>query len=113
MNGKKLLSLFLIFLIMAPPTQGWSIDPTSRLEDQARFHLQKIGPELPPPPGQLQRMPVSPPPEAKILTTAPRQPEEVSAAEKRAAEYGISIKQFGYSFFYKPPPSAGQRVWRR
>jgi protein involved in polysaccharide export with SLBB domain len=40
-----------------------------------------------------------------VLTTAPRQPEETSAAEKRAAEYGLAVKQFGYSFFYKPPES--------
>ncbi len=38
-----------------------------------------------------------------MLTTAPRQPEQTSAAENRAAEYGLSVKQFGYSFFYKPP----------
>ena len=27
----------------------------------------------------------------------------MSAAEKRAAEYGLAVKQYGYSFFYKPP----------
>jgi polysaccharide export outer membrane protein len=38
-----------------------------------------------------------------MLTTAPRQPEETSEVERRAAENGLSVKQFGYSFFYKPP----------
>lgn len=110
MNAKQLLSLFLIFLMIAPPTQGWSQvpveDPGRRLEDQARFHLQRITP-APGPGAQLPPVtpsPPSPPPEpAKILTTAPRQPEEFSAAEKRADEYGLAVRQFGYSFFYKPP----------
>ncbi len=112
MDARKCLSLLLIFLIMAPPTQGWSQaqeteDQNRRLEEQARFHLQKITPE-PLPSSQLPPItpspPPSPPPEsAKILTTAPRQPEEFSAAEKRAEEYGLPVKQFGYSFFFKPP----------
>jgi len=76
------------------------------LEEQAQIHLQKIGP-LPPISKELtpQAKPLSSPAEepAKVLTTAPRQPEEVSAAEKRAAEYGLKVKQFGYGFFYKPP----------
>ncbi len=85
---------------MGQPPEG------SRLEDQAQFYLQRIGPQprlstqLPP-----QSKPLPPPAEepAKVLTTAPRQPEEVSAAEQRAAEYGLKVKQFGYSFFYKAP----------
>ena len=37
--------------------------------------------------------PATPSPDPnKVLTTAPRQPEEASAAEKRAAEYGLSRK---------------------
>lgn len=77
-----------------------------RLEEQAQFYLQRVGPQ-PPVPGEPQPPPKpapAPAPEPdKVLTTAPRQPEETSAAEKRAREYGLAVKQFGYKFFSKPP----------
>jgi polysaccharide biosynthesis/export protein len=123
---KKVISLILIFLL-ALPLNCWSqLSPGSRpqspgseqpeekrgLEDQAQYYLQRVGPQgqpqtQPPISGQLpsQVKPLPPPTEtpAKVLTVAPRQPEETSAAEKRAAEYGLNVKQFGYSFFFKPP----------
>ena len=115
MNFKKLICLLLTFLL-ALPVQGWSQpaqspEDKSRLEEQAQFYLQKIGPQ-PAPAGQgLGMLPPqlpSPQPQpagepARIVTAAPRQPEETSAAEQRAAEYGLDVKQFGYSFFYRPP----------
>ena len=42
---------------------------------------------------------------AQILTTAPRQSEEISAVERRAWSQMMFLKQFGYSFFYQPPAS--------
>jgi protein involved in polysaccharide export with SLBB domain len=39
------------------------------------------------------------------MTTAPRQPEEISEVERRAWEQHLFLKQFGYSFFYQPPAS--------
>lgn len=119
MTCRKFICLLLIFLILFP-VPGWgqlalspgqSPDEQKKLEDQAQFYLQKFGPQPTPVeqiPGQLS--PQQPKPlqlpsaeSVKMLTTAPRQPEETSAAEKRAAEYGLSVKQYGYSFFYKPP----------
>jgi polysaccharide biosynthesis/export protein len=111
---RKIISLFLICLIVLPPTQGWS----QRLEDQAQFYLQQIEPgkatstrpeQLPPaqPPVKTElprQLPTSPQP-AQVLTTAPRQPEEISAAERRAWTRMMFVKQFGYSFFYQPPAS--------
>jgi len=106
MIPRKIISLLLIFLLLVPTTQSWG-QKTPDMEDQARFYLQRIVPaplsgELP---GQKpQPMPAPAPPEpAKIPTAAPRQPEEVSAVEKRAEANGMPVKQFGYSFFYKPP----------
>jgi len=92
-----------------PPGPDQPNEDKRRLEEQAQFYLQRIGPQPTPPAvsGQLPPQPsplrVPTPEPAKALTTAPRQPEETSAAEKRAAEYGLDVKQFGYSFFYKPP----------
>ena len=40
MVARKIISIFLVFMIFLPPTQGWS----QPLEDQAQFYLQKIGP---------------------------------------------------------------------
>jgi len=118
MNFKKLICLWFTILLVFPapcwsqtPPPGLDKKPEEkdRLEDQAQFYLQRIGPQpsqlpisgqLPPQP-KPQPIPTAEP--DKILTTAPRQPEETSAAEKRAAEYGLAVKQFGYSFFYKPP----------
>jgi protein involved in polysaccharide export with SLBB domain len=121
MHFKKLICLWLMVYMIFPP-QCWSQLPPglggntqqgtgtqpggSQLENQAQFYLQKIAPQAPIS-GQLPRQanPLQPPEEeaAKVLTTAPRQREETSAAEKRAAEYGLKVKQFGYSFFYQPP----------
>jgi protein involved in polysaccharide export with SLBB domain len=118
MKFKRLICLWLIVYLLLP-AQCWSQIPPpsfkpedkSKLEDQAQFYLQRVGPQpfqAPTPiPGQLTPqtapLPAPAPEPAKILTVAPRQPEETSAAEKRAAEYGLNVKQFGYSFFYKPP----------
>ena len=114
MVARKIISIFLIFMIFLPPTQGWG----QRLEDQAQFYLQNIGPGQSPSaqPGQLpttqppvrtelpRQLPTSPQP-AQILTSAPRQPEEISAVERRAWTRMMFVKQFGYSFFYQPPAS--------
>jgi protein involved in polysaccharide export with SLBB domain len=116
---KKLISLLLIFLLTLPancwsqptlPGLGQQPEDKAKLEDQAQFYLQRIGPQqmqspisgqLPP---QAKPVPAAPIPEApKAPMAAARQIEEISAAEKRAAEYGLSVRQFGYSFFYKPP----------
>jgi polysaccharide biosynthesis/export protein len=115
MQAKKFISLLLVISFLISPTQGWcqkvdlgSSEPVSppKMEDQARFYLQRITPGPPSsgdlPPSKPQPQPYAPEP-AKMLTTAPRQPEEISASERRAAEYGMPVKQFGYSFFYKPP----------
>jgi protein involved in polysaccharide export with SLBB domain len=115
MISRKVISLLLIFSLLAPTTQGWGQktpdtqrlgQKTTDMEDQARFYLQKIVPS--PDMGRLQEQkpqpsPTPTPEPAQILTTAPRQPEEVSAVEKRAEANGMPVKQFGYSFFYKPP----------
>lgn len=37
---KKFLTLILIYMLLIPPTQGWS----QKYEDQAQFYLQQIGP---------------------------------------------------------------------
>lgn len=115
---KKLICLLLILLIAlpancwsqpAPPGLGQQPEDKNRLEEQAQFYLQRIGPQPTQPygsgqlPPQARPLPAPVPEQAKTLTTAPRQPEETSAAEKRASEYGLNVKQFGYSFFYKPP----------
>ena len=115
MTGKKLLCLILCLFILVPPTQGWS----QKYEDQAQFYLQQIGPgQAPGPAPQRQALPqaiqarpelppqaVTPPAPAQILTTAPRQPEEISHVERRAWAHRMFLKQFGYSFFYQPPAS--------
>ena len=51
MVARKIISIFLAFMIFLPPTQGWG----QRLEDQAQFYLQNIGPGQAPSaqPGQL------------------------------------------------------------
>jgi polysaccharide biosynthesis/export protein len=119
MTGRKFICLLLVFLILFPgpgwsqlaSSPGQSLDEQKKLEEQAQFYLQKFGPQQTPAPQISGQLPLQQPkslqsPAAesgKILTTAPRQPEEASAAEKRAAEYGLSVKQYGYSFFYKPP----------
>jgi protein involved in polysaccharide export with SLBB domain len=104
--ARRIISLILVVMFLVPPPPGWG-QADQRLEDQARFYLQRIGP-TPPPSDQLPPPTPAPPPtprpeEAKVLTTAPRQVEELSAVEKRAADFGLPVKQFGYSFFYKPP----------
>lgn len=104
MTGKKFISYILICLFLLPPTQGWS----QPLEEQAQYYLQQVGPLTKPEAADKAKMPPQRPqpvPAPKVLTTAPRQPEETSAIEKRAADHGLFIKQFGYSFFYQPPAS--------
>ena len=114
MMVRKIISIFLVFMIFLPPTQGWG----QPLEDQAQFYLQNIGPGQSPsiqrgpststqPPARTElprQLPASPQP-AQTLTSAPRQPEEVSTAERRAWTRMMFVKQFGYSFFYQPPAS--------
>jgi protein involved in polysaccharide export with SLBB domain len=113
MITRKIISLLLIFAFLLPPAQGWGQrldqeEPKAlRMEDQARFYLQKITPG-PPTSGELPPAKPQPPPSpaaepAKVPTAAPRQPEETSAVERRAEQYGMPVKQFGYGFFYKPP----------
>jgi len=113
MLARKIISAFLAFLIFLPPTQGWS----QPLEDQAQFYLQQIGPaQTPARPGTplTAQPPISPelpkqiapsPKTTQVLTTAPRQPEDISTIERRAWAQRMYIKQFGYSFFYQPPAS--------
>jgi protein involved in polysaccharide export with SLBB domain len=114
MLARKVISLFLAFMIFLPPTQGWG----QPLEDQAQFYLQNIGPgQAPAPqPGSLpspqppvktdlpRQIAPSPKP-AQVLTSAPRQPEDISTIERRAWAQRMYLKQFGYSFFYQPPAS--------
>ena len=126
MTIREIISLILVLTILLPPANCWAqmeqlqqmqqkqeqpsqpSTPTEqqKMEEQAKYYLQKIGPggvpmeQLP----AIKPAPPIPMPEpAKILTTAPRQPEEISVAERRAEENGLVLKQFGYSFFYKPP----------
>lgn len=114
MVARKIISIFLAFMIFFPPTQGWG----QRLEDQAQFYLQNIGPGQSPAPqaGQtpstqppispdLPRQAAPPPKATQVLTSAPRQPEDISTIERRAWAQRMYIKQFGYSFFYQPPAS--------
>jgi protein involved in polysaccharide export with SLBB domain len=120
MIARKVLSIFLAFLIFLPPTQGWS---QPALEDQAQYYLQNIGPgQAPTRPGTpltplaplvpqapissdlLKQLPPGSKP-AQVLTAAPRQAEDISAIERRAWAQKMFIKQFGYSFFYQPPTS--------
>ncbi len=122
MAPKKLLSLVLIALILLPtpgwgqflgpqtskeaPDQGGPGEAPSSLEDQAQFYLQRISPLGPPSAGQLPPAPPPPPPTLPMVPmppAAPRLPEEISAVEKRAADFGMDVKQFGYSFFSQPP----------
>ncbi len=112
---KKIISLFLIYLLLLPTTQVCG--QTQRLEDQAQFYLQNIGPGQGPSgqPGlpstqtptrsDLPRQAPTSPQPAQILTTAPRQPEEISEVERRAWAQRMFLKQFGYSFFYQAPAS--------
>ncbi|HAY20938.1 MAG TPA: hypothetical protein DCY27_01975, partial [Desulfobacterales bacterium] len=114
MVARKIISIFLAFLIFLPPTQGWG----QRLEDQAQFYLQNIGPgqttstqsgplpsPLAPVRSELPKQIPDAPKTSQVLTTAPRQPEDISTIERRAWAQRMYIKQFGYSFFYQPPAS--------
>jgi len=113
MVARKIISIFLVFMIFLPPTQGWG----QPLEDQAQFYLQQIGPaQTATTPGTpiVTQSPVSPdlprqvgpsPKTTQVLTSAPRQPEDISTIERRAWAQRMYIKQFGYSFFYQPPAS--------
>jgi protein involved in polysaccharide export with SLBB domain len=119
MSFKQLVSLILVCLFLLPPTQGWG--QSQNLENQAQFYLQNIGPgQGPSQPGPLPspqistqppistRLPsqvTTPAQPAQMLTTAPRQPEEISQVERRAWVQRMFLKQFGYSFFYQPPAS--------
>jgi protein involved in polysaccharide export with SLBB domain len=111
--ARKIISGFLAALIFLPSTQGWS----QPLEDQAQFYLQNIGPgqapsrptPIPSPQAPLssdlprQTLPASK--TSQVLTTAPRQAEDISAIERRAWAQKLFVKQFGYSFFFQPPAS--------
>ncbi len=113
---RKIISLLLAFLIFLPPAPVWGQQSQQSLEDQAQYYLQNIGPGQaplrPPTPvtqvpfsSELMRQPLSSPKPAQVLTTAPRQSEDISAIERRAWAQKMFIKQFGYSFFYQPPAS--------
>jgi protein involved in polysaccharide export with SLBB domain len=128
-NWKKVICWLQILLILCPASPAWS-QAGQDYDDQARYYLQDIGPRREPStPGPITPQPVLPPlgtripglemmPKpgdelyrretrprvpAQVLTTAPRQPEEISAVERRAWERYLFLKQFGYSFFYQPP----------
>jgi protein involved in polysaccharide export with SLBB domain len=116
MSFKQLVCLVLVVQLLLPSTPVWG--QTQRLEDQAQFYLQHIGPGQTPSPQPLQlpptlppvrpglpRQAITPPQPAQILTTAPRQTEEISEVERRAWAQRMFLKQFGYSFFYQPPAS--------
>jgi protein involved in polysaccharide export with SLBB domain len=109
---KQLVSLILVGLFLLPPTPGSA--QSQKLENQAQFYLQNIGPGPLPAPQISTQPPVgtglpvqvpAPAQPAQILTTAPRQPEEISQVERRAWVQRMFLKQFGYSFFYQPPAS--------
>jgi protein involved in polysaccharide export with SLBB domain len=114
MVARKIISIILAFMIFLPPTQGWG----QRLEEQAQFYLQNMGPGQSPAPRSgltpSTQPPISPdlprqaapaPKATQVLTSAPRQPEDISTIERRAWAQRMYIKQFGYSFFYQPPAS--------
>jgi protein involved in polysaccharide export with SLBB domain len=119
MSFKQLLCLVLVVQLILPTALVWG--QTQRLEDQAQGYLQNIGPgqgQSTQPP-QMPQMPSTQPPigsmlpqqaptpsqPVQILTTAPRQTEEVSEVERRAWAHRMFLKQFGYSFFYQAPTS--------
>jgi len=116
MTGKKIVSLCTLFFWLIQLSHGWG----QSLNDQAEVYLQRIGPGQPavssrpifPQESRISGIPkriggrtseAQEVPPAQILTTAIRQPEEVSAIEKRALKQLIFLKQFGYSFFHEPP----------
>ena len=121
MNGHKIICLFLTILLLLPTSswsqipglggsqhqknrRNWKTKPNFIAEDRPpRIATSSAGQITGQLPSQQAQIPSQPPEPTKMLTTAPRQPEQTSAAENRAAEYGLSVKQFGYSFFYKPP----------
>lgn len=116
MSLKQLMCLVLVVQLILPTTQGWG--QTQRLEDQAQFYLQNVGPgqapstqpaplpsAQPPIRPELPRQAATPFQPAQILTTAPRQSEEISEVERRAWAHRMFLKQFGYGFFYQPPAS--------
>lgn len=113
MSFKQHVSLLLVLMLLLPSTQGWS--QGQKLEDQAQFYMQQIGPTSPgstgqagsqsPTQTQLPSQATRPAPTPQILTTAPRQREEISEVERRAWAQRMFLKQFGYSFFYQPPAS--------
>lgn len=130
-NWKKFICWVQIFLLACPASPAWGQMPQD-YDDQARYYLQDIGPRREPgAPGPLTPQPMVPqlpgmripglerpvrpeselirpelrPKAAQILTAAPRQPEEISAIERRAWDRHLFLKQFGYSFFYQPPAS--------
>ena len=107
---RKIISTFLAFLIFLPTTQGWS----QPLEDQAQFYLQQIGPAqtaVRPGTSLPTQSPISPelpkqiapsPKSTQVLTTAPRQPEDISTIERRAWAQRMYIKQNAYCFCSGP-----------
>lgn len=115
--ARKIISGFLAALVFLPPTQGWSQQTQQPLEDQAQFYLQNIGPgqapsspaPIPSPQApiisDLPRQTLPAAKSAQVLTTAPRQAEDISGIERRAWAQKMFVKQFGYSFFYQPPAS--------
>ncbi len=114
MRGKQLISILICLFILVPSTQGWG----QTNADQTPFYWQQIGAGQVPSPAQRQALPqavqtrpalptqaTSAPSSQRILTTVPRQPEEISNAERQAWAQRMFIKQFGYSFFNQPQAS--------
>jgi protein involved in polysaccharide export with SLBB domain len=116
MAVKRLICLVLIGIILMPaPGWGQFLTPqstpeeqrkaTPALEKQAEFYLQRFTPQVPsgqlPPSLQAPAQMVAP--REAVPTAAPRLPEETSVIEQRAQDFGMPVKQFGYSFFSKPP----------
>ena len=122
MNGHKFICLFLTFLLLLP-TSGWSQTPGSggsqtpeeskKLEDQAQFYLQRMarkdrnlhllvryrGNYRPSNLGYRSCF-LSLPKYSLRPRVNPRRPPRRKIAPLNMA---LSVKQFGYSFFYKPP----------
>lgn len=116
------LQILLLVLLPVVPARGQA---DQDLEEQAQFYLQRVGPSTAPGPVPMTPSPrITPPsglrpgqpgvdalgrprvvqqPQPQVLTTAPQQPEEISAIERRAWDQMMFVRQYGYSFFSQPP----------
>ncbi len=127
MTLKKFMCWLQILFLILPVSQargqtdGQMGGAGADLDEQAQFYLQRVTPtqpagpipSVPVPrpqlrPGQpgvdaLGRPTVVPGPTPQVLTSAPKQPEEISAIERRAWDQLMFVRQYGYSFFSQPP----------